>query len=87
MWGGFNESITNALVDTFLGEINICSGVNDIAEGRGSETLSVKRALCERLGSLLKTKVHRSQVHDAGKESKVESIDLHENYIAEEILE
>ena len=46
-----------------------------------------KRALCERLGYILSTKVFRAQVHDANKESKGESIYLHENYIAEEITE
>ena len=46
-----------------------------------------KRALRERLGYLLKTKVCRAQVHDTGKESKGKSIDLHEKYISEEILE
>ena len=41
-------------------------------------TLSEKRTLCECLGSLLKTKVYCSQVYDAGKYIKGESIDLHE---------
>ena len=54
---------------------------------RSSATLSEKRALRERLGYLLKTKVYRAQVYDAGKDSKGESIYLHEKYIAEENLE
>ena len=37
--------------------------------------------------NILCTKVFRAQVHDANKESKGESIYLHENYIAEETLE
>ena len=49
--------------------------------------MSGKRALRERLGYLLKTKVYRTQVHDSGKERKVESIYLHVKYIAEEIME
>ena len=49
--------------------------------------MSEKRVLCERLGSLLKTKVCRAQVHDAGKDRKGESIDFHEKYMAEEITE
>ena len=49
--------------------------------------MSEKRAQCERLGYVLKTKVCCSQVHDASKESKGESIDFHEKYIAEEIME
>ena len=57
-------------------ERSISRGVpNDTEEGRGSATFSEKRALHERLGSLLKTKVCRAQFHDAGKESKGESID------------
>ena len=71
----------------FLGDINIWSGVNGTAEDRGSATLSERRALRERLGSLLKAKVCRAQVHDAGKNRKGESIDLHEKYTAEDILE
>ena len=66
--GEFNDAITNALVDPLLGQINILSDVNDTAEGRISATLSEKRALCEHLGYLLKTKVRRAQVHDSGKE-------------------
>ena len=46
-----------------------------------------KRALRERFGYLIKTKVYCTQVHDAGKERKLESIYLNEKYIAEEILE
>ena len=69
-------------------EISISGSVsNDTTEGRGSATLSEKRPLCGRLGYLRKTKVCRTQVHDAGKESKGESIYLHEKYIAEEITE
>ena len=83
----FNSAITNALVDPLLGYINIWCGVNDIAEGRDSATLSEKWALCERLGHLLKTSVCRAQVHDAGKEKKGELIDSNEKYIAEEIAE
>ena len=71
-------SVTHASVDPFLGEINIWSSVKDTAEGRGSATLSGKQSLCECLWYLLKTKVCRAQVHDAGKESKGESVDLHE---------
>ena len=40
-----NNSITNALIDPFLGEINIWSGVPDTSEGRGSATLSEKKHL------------------------------------------
>ena len=47
----FNDAITNALVDLFLGEINIWNVVNDTAEGRGSVTLSEKLAFCERISS------------------------------------
>jgi len=60
---------------------------NETAEGRGSATVSEKRALRDRLEFFLKTKVCRTQKYDAGKESKGEAIDLHEKYIAEEILE
>ena len=49
--------------------------------------MNEKIALRERLGSLLKTKLCRLQVNDAGKESKGELIDFHEKYIAEEITE
>ena len=87
LWGDFNDAPTNASVNSFRGEINICSGINDTAEGRGSATLSEKWALREHLGSLLTPKVYRAQVHDVGRESKGESIDLHEKYIAEGILE
>ena len=67
LWGHFNEALTNTSVNPFPGEINIWSGVNNIAEGKNSSTLSEKRALREHLGSLLKTKVFRAQVHDTGK--------------------
>ena len=87
LWGDFNDALTNALVDPFPGDINICSGVNNTAKGRGSATLIEKWSLRERLRYLLKTKVYRAQVRDAGKETKVESMDLHEKCIAEEILE
>ena len=49
--------------------------------------MSEKLVLYECMGPLLNNKVCRSQIHDAGKESKGESIDLHENYIVEEIME
>ena len=75
------------MVNLFFGDINIWSGVNNTAEVRGSATLSEKRVLHERLGSRLNTKVYRSQVHDAGKESKGESVYVHEHYISEEIME
>ena len=58
-----------------------------MAEGRGSATLSEKLTLRECFGSLFKTKVCRAQVHDFGKEGKLESIDLHGKCIAEEIME
>ena len=74
MGGDFNDTLTNAPVDLFLAGINIWSGVNDTAEGRGSATSSEKRALHECLGALLKTKICRAQFHDAGKENKGESI-------------
>ena len=74
------------MVNPLLGEINIWIGVNNTAEGRYSETLSEKRAPCEHLGSLLKNKACHAQIHDSGKERKGESIDLHEKYIAEEII-
>ena len=57
-------------------ERSISGGVsNDTEEGRVSATFSEKRALHERLGYLLKTKVCCAQFHDAGKDSKGESID------------
>ena len=55
---------------------------NYTEEGRGSETLSEKKALHECLGYILKTRVCRAQVHDAGKESKGESIYFYKKYIA-----
>ena len=70
MQGYFNNAITNTSVDPFLGDINIWSGVKNTSEGRGSETLSEKWALQERLGYNLQNKVCPDQVHDAGKESK-----------------
>ena len=39
---GFNDALTNALVNTFLGDINNWGGVNYKSEGRGSEILSKK---------------------------------------------
>ena len=87
LWGDFNCIIINALVYPFLGEINIWSGVKNTAEGRGSATLIENKSLRGRLGYLLNTRVHHAQVHDAINESKGESIDFHEKYIAEEILE
>ena len=87
MWGYFNDALNNALVYTLLGYINIWSGANDTVEGKGSATLSGNIALLKRFGSLLKTKACRPQVCDACNESKGEYIDLHEKYVAEEIIE
>ena len=44
LWGDFNDALTNALVNTFLGDINNWGGVNYKSEGRGSEILSKKWA-------------------------------------------
>ena len=71
----------------FLGEIIFWSGVNGIAEGRCTARLSKERAIYEHLGYLFKNKVCRAQVHDIGKGNKGESIEMHENYVAEEIME
>ena len=83
----FNDALTNDLVNPLLWDINIWSSINNTSEGRCSASLSENLALRERLGSLLKTKVCRAQVHYGRKESKGELIYLHEKYIAEEILE
>ena len=74
--------LISSLEGSIFGEVS-----NDTSEVRDSATLIERRALRERLGYLLSTKVCRAQVHDASKERKLESIDFYENYIVEEMME